>query len=437
MPLRSWRLPLISLLLLVVGPAVGAPPTLTRDQARGAVDGVIKLVEAHYVFPDKRAAIAGTIKQARDGGRYDVTSPHELGERVSADLLAASADGHLSMSYDPEQFAELRKPDNRLSESPFGPEVGRQRNDGYEEQKVLAGNVRYVRVSNFMWFEERTPAIIDAAARFLGGGDAVIVDLRGNGGGSAESVQRLVSYFFPGAGQELMRFHDGISGQTSVNRVLGNLPAPRLNGRPFYVLIDGGAGSASEEFAYHVQQFKLGTLVGRTTAGAANNNQLYPIAPFFVASISVGRPEHPVSRTNWEGVGVAPHIETPTAAAALDQAHLLALRQLAQRNQARRGDYEWEAAALEARLQPQRLPDAALDAYVGTYGIRRVWREGPRLMFQREKREPTALVSMGPDMFGFENSSAVRLKFRRANGRVVGFDQVSRDGVVGSAERTG
>jgi hypothetical protein len=296
--------------------------------------------------------------------------------------------------------------------------------------------VRYVKVTNFMWFES-TPRIVDAAARFLADGDAVIVDLRGNGGGSAESVQRLISYFFAGGAQELVRFHDGLSGETRVNRVLTNLPSPRLAGKPFYTLIDGGAASAAEEFAYHVQQFKLGTLVGRTTAGAANNNALYPIAPYFVASISVGRPEHPVSRTNWEGKGIAPHVETAPPAA-LDNAHLLALQTLARTsNPTRRQGYEWDIAGLQARVQPIILPPAALDAYVGTYGIRRIWREGTTLMFQREKREPTQMIPMGNDLFGLSNGSPVRIQFRRTAGRVTGFDQITKDGVVGTAERTG
>lgn len=414
-----------------------AAPTITRDQARAAADEVIRLIEAHYVFPDKRAAIAGAVRAARDAGRYDIDNPQELAERVTSDLQKASNDGHLSLSVDPEGFDELKRPPSRDDRRPPpANDDGRLRNHGYEEMRVLAGNVRLVRITGFIWFDD-TARIVDAAARFLADGDAVIIDLRGNGGGSAEAVQRLVSYFFPGGGQELMRFHDGISGKTGVNRVLKDLPSPRLNKKPLFVLTDGGTGSAAEEFAYHVQQFNLGALVGRTTAGAANNNEHYPVAPFFVASISVGRPEHPVSRTNWEGKGVAPHVET-VPAAALDQAHVLALQKLAENaSPERRRDLEWAMGAAQSRVKPVRLSDAELDAYVGVYGIRKVFRDGQTLMFQREQREPTALIPMGGDLFGFANSQQVRLQFKRVGGRVVGFDQVTKDGVVNSAERTG
>jgi len=422
--------------LTLAAAAIAAPAQLTREQTNAAVQEVIRLVEAHYVFPEKRAAISGALKKSRDAGRYDVTTPQDLAERVTADLFAASNDGHLNFNFDPEQFEDIQRPRSGPEPSPFSAENQRRRNDGYEEMRVLPGNVRYVRITAFMW-SSQTPRIIDAAARFLADGDAIIVDLRGNGGGHAEAVQRIISYFFPRGGQELIRFHDGLSGKTSVNRVLDGLPGPRLAGKPVYTLIDGGVGSAAEEFAYHIQQFKLGTLVGKTTAGAANNNQLYPVAPFFVASISVGRPEHPVSRTNWEGKGIAPHVETPPPAA-LDHAHMLALQMLAARAEPqRRRDYEWDIAGLQAKVKPLVLPSAALDAYVGTYGIRRIWREGATLMFQREQRDPTTMIPMGNDLFGLANSPFVRVQFRRNGGRITGFDQITKDGVVGSADRTG
>ncbi|MCE9521421.1 MAG: S41 family peptidase [Alphaproteobacteria bacterium] len=433
----SRRVSIVCIALLAAATAVAAVPTMTREQGRAAVDEVVRLVGAHYVFPDKRAAIVAAVKAARDAGTYDVANPQEMAEKLTADLSKASGDGHLYMNYNPAQFADLSRPGaGRHEPSSFQLDAGRERNDGYDEQKVLAGNVRYVRVSGFMWSDKTTPPIVDAAARFLSNGDAIVIDLRGNGGGDAQAVQRLVSYFFAAGTPELMSFHDGISGKTEINRVLAKLPSPRLSGKPLYVLIDGGTASAAEEFAYHVQQFKLGTLVGETTAGAANNNQLFPVAPFFVASVSVGRPEHPVSHANWEKVGVAAQVATPSADA-LTQAHVMALKALAATgSQMQKDSYAWDIAGLEAAMKPVKLSEQALDAYVGTYGIRRIWREGATLKFQREQRPPTELIAMGPDLFGLANTAVVRLRFRRENGRVVGFDQVTKIGVLGTVERT-
>ena len=51
--------PIAAVALALAASAIAAPPQLTRDQANAAVQEVIRLVEAHYVFPEKRPAIAG------------------------------------------------------------------------------------------------------------------------------------------------------------------------------------------------------------------------------------------------------------------------------------------------------------------------------------------------------------------------------------------
>jgi hypothetical protein len=433
----KFRLAWIAALALACGSARAAPPMLTVAQARQAAEEVIRLVGADYVFPEKRAPIVEALETAQGRGRYDTENPAEFSERITADLRSASQDKHLWVAYDPGAYQDLlRQGGDDPGRSTAVREANRRRNQGFEELRILDGNIRYVRITEFSWSNDVTARIIDEVARFLGDGDAVVIDLRGNPGGNASSVERLISYFLVPDDRILMSFRDGLTGETLVNRVRNDLPSPRMAGRPLWVLIDGGTASAAEEFAYHVQQFKLGVLVGRTTAGAANNNERFPVAPGFVASVSVGRPLHPVSRTNWEGAGVAPDVATPPAAA-LDQAHLLALRRLAARaGEAERPGYEWPIAAIEARLHPLKLSPQELFAYAGKYGIRTIHLEKDVLVYQREGQDPTTLIPLAPDLFAFEDTAEVRVRFRRADGRVVGFDQVTADGQVIPSERT-
>src|SRR5260221_8428169 len=124
-----------------------------------------------------------------------------------------------------------------------------------------------------MWVPAETARVIDDACRFLGDANAIILDVRGNGGGDARAVQYLVSHFISGP-RLLTRFDDALTQETSETRVLPHVAGGRLLGKPLFVLVDDGTASAAEEFAYHVAQFKLGTLVGAVTAGAANTNTL-------------------------------------------------------------------------------------------------------------------------------------------------------------------
>ena len=409
--------------------AVAQPaPPITKEQAHFVVTEVERLIAEHYVFPEKRQQIVDAIKSADTAGRYNTTDPRELSDHLTDDLRATANDRHLAVRFDPERYAELMKP-GQQHDGGLQRRAELRHNHGYEEQRVLPGNIRYVRISGFIWSKERTPRVIDDAARFLSDGDAIIIDLRGNGGGDADAVERMISYFFPASSkQELMTFYDGLEGSTTVNRVVPSLPSPRLTGKPFYLLIDGRTGSAAEEFTYHTQQFKLGTLIGAKTGGAGNNNTFYPIAPSFTFSISVGRPIHPVSHTNWEAVGISPDVAVPPQLA-LEQAQILALRALlAKASASDRMAYEWAIAGLEAQVKPVQLTPAEMQAYVGTYGIRKVWLEGGVLRYQREELPPATLTPMGDDVFALSNTDQVRIKFRRKDGRVVGFDQVFDDG---------
>jgi hypothetical protein len=205
----------------------------------------------------------------------------------------------------------------------------------------------------------------------------------------------------------------------SQSRILEHLPAGRLRGKPLYVLIDGQTASAAEAFAYDVQQFKLGELVGAKTVGAANNNKLVPIAPNFILSVSYGRPVHAVSHTNWEGAGVAPDVETPSSQA-LDAAQMRALKKLSQAPGAtpeQLGDYRWANVAVEARMHPVSLAPVKLPPLAGRYlrsgagapPIEVVHRDGA-LWFAFPNRPVARLSPLTEDVFAVEGYEVLRVR---------------------------
>jgi C-terminal processing protease CtpA/Prc len=190
---------------------------------------------------------------------------------------------------------------------------------------VLPGNVRYINISpGFLWDPARSPQAFDDAMRFLAGGDAYIIDIRTNGGGSPATVRYVVSHFMD-AGQKLMTYRIGPEG-TSESRTQA-VPAGKLAAKPLYLLTSPKSASAAEEFASHIKNFKLGTLVGGTTAGAGHRNALFGTPEGFVISVSVGTAIHPVTGTGWEGTGVVPDITAPVDEA-LAVAHSEALKGL-------------------------------------------------------------------------------------------------------------
>lgn len=311
-------------------PVEAASRDLTAREQGQAIEAVLAVLDAQYVFPERLPTIRKAIRAAQAKGRYVGADSRRFAERLSEDLRRASSDGHLYLVYDPDQFAAAGKSDGDGTDAQveaLWASRFRALNYGLTEQRVLPGGVRYLKISLFGWVNDEAGAY-DSAMAFLKGGQAAIIDLRGNGGGSHDAVRYVLSHFmvpdrllatFLEAGHEPVQSYS-----------LTHVPAGRMIGKPLYVLIDHKAASAGEEFAYSVRQFGLGTLIGQPTAGGANNNRFVPVAPGFMLSVSYGRPKHPVTGSNWEGVGVQPNVEVP-ADQALERAQALAKEALASR----------------------------------------------------------------------------------------------------------
>lgn len=408
-----------------------APPV----DERALVTELARKVRDIYVVPEKRAPIAARLETALRAGRYSQSEdPQIIAELITADLAEASNDGHMYLRYNPEQAASRAAPAAAGGEADrYFAQLAARTNDGITEMRVLPGNIRYLRYDAFHWRGAPTQAAIDNAMRFLNGGAASIIDMRFNGGGSPEAVNYLTSHFVE-PGKHLIDFHDR-SGVESSIAAGGELPAGRMIGKPLYVLSGPGAASAAEEFVAHVAYFKLGEVVGGTTAGGAHNNGLFPIGQGFVASISEGRPIHPATGGNWEGIGVSPTISAPVGNA-LEVAHAHAAERLAAQPGPDQSRYAWLAESLKARVQPADLADKP-QAYVGRFGDRTISVADGAIFYQRDGRTPIKLLPLARDVFVLEGDPSLRVRIRREGGRAAALELLRDDGSTSAFKRSG
>lgn len=325
-------LALIAASTLACAQALAAPPgppgpALTAQQRAEVLQTLSGKLAANYVFPDVAAQINGALPAKVQAYGAAVSAP-EFAELISKDLRALGHDKHFRVFHDP-----------RFREDPAGPnavpsaeDMDRQRAEvaqlafGVEKVQRLPGNVAYMELRGFGPPDLVGPAYA-AALSLVNGSDALILDLRRNGGGAPASVALLMSHFFP-LGDE-RHLNDIYTRSTNQTQQYWTTPAasPRY-GKPVYVLTSGRTFSGGEECAYDFQTQKRAVLVGQTTGGGANAGDRFSLGHGLVINIPTARAINPITQTNWEGVGVKPDIEVP-AAQAQQTAYVAILKTLA------------------------------------------------------------------------------------------------------------
>ncbi len=118
----------------------------------------------------------------------------------------------------------------------------------------LAGNVGYLRLDGFMdprWAGETAIA----AMNFLGGSDALIVDLRYNHGGKPTMIQLLLSYFFDEP-RHINSFYIRKANTLKQFWTYARVEGCPMSDANLFVLTSGETFSAGEEFTYDLQAMK-------------------------------------------------------------------------------------------------------------------------------------------------------------------------------------
>jgi hypothetical protein len=285
-------------------------------------------LEAAYVFPDSAGAMAKAIRGKLEAGGYDkLDTGQALARRLTEDLRAIAKDKHLAVE------CSTRPLPRKSDQGPTPEELARRRkavhrrNAGFVCLERLPGNVGYLDLRGFEDAEAGAETAA-AAMTFLAHTDALIIDLRQNGGGSPGMTRLLCSYLLPGDRPALLwSIHWRREGRTDEYWTLKELPARRYVGKEVYLLTSRRTFSAGEGFAHVLQSRKRATVVGEVTGGGAHPGRGVPLDDHFMAHIPAGRVVNPVTKGDWEGSGVKPDVAAD-AERALEVAHGLAVKKL-------------------------------------------------------------------------------------------------------------
>jgi len=385
-------------------------------QATGAVeprqvtDRIARAIEEHYFDPAAGARAASAIREEAARGAFDRMAAQQLANSLTARL--ERYDRHFAVSYAPP--SEAGQEAGGAAPSAYGPEeMDRRSGYGFRDVGVLPGNVGYIDLRTFApidFADANWPArrAADGALMLMARTDALIVDLRHNNGGDPSMVGYLVSAFVE-PGRDVYNVFHARAGQRS-ERPETPWAGPRL-AMPVYILISARTGSAAEAFAYTLQAAGRATVIGETSAGAANPGGSVPVGDGWQVFVAAATPINPVTGRNWEGTGVAPDVAIP-AAGALVSARIAALEAvLPGLPAAERPDAELTLEALRAGARPGQASD--LDAFAGTFEDLSVMQEGGQLSVRTGRRLPAALGRLSQDLFYSVDAPSTRYEFRR------------------------
>ena len=306
-------------------------PDMTVDAAarKEVIETLIKRLNDTYVFPDAAAKMEQAVRARLAKGEYEqLTSAKKFAEKLTADVQEVSHDKHLRVRYSaqpiPERAGGPREPTAEEREQ-FRRDMSRI-NYGFQKVERLPGNIGYVEFRGFLDPEGGADTVA-SVFNFLGNTDAIIFDLRKNGGGDPAMVALICSYLFGPDPVHLNSLHwrEGKGERVEEFWTRKEVAGRRYTGKDVYVLTSGYTFSGAEEFTYNLKNLKRATIVGETTGGGANPGGGNRLAKHFGAFIPTGRAVSPITKTNWEGTGVEPDVKV-SADQALKTAQIMALK---------------------------------------------------------------------------------------------------------------
>jgi hypothetical protein len=304
---RCCGLLLVACLVVPVAAAQDAKP-LTADMKKAAVSRIGTLLVSNYVFEDvaKRCA-AHLDRKLADGAFESFEDVSAFAGALTRELQSISHDKHMRVR------PSAPRPSGSQTSNPvlaglLARQAAAKRNFGVARAEILPGNVGVLDIRGFPETAVSRPTAA-AALKVLENVDALIVDLRNNGGGNPDLIRYYCSHFFP-PNTHLNSLYWRQGDRTEEFWTLESVDGKRRPDLPVFILISGRTFSGGEEFAYNFKARKRATLIGETTGGGANPGGTYAVNEALTIFVPTGRAINPVTKTNWEGVGVEPDIPT-------------------------------------------------------------------------------------------------------------------------------
>jgi len=289
------------------------------------IETVLKNLNDSYVFPEVAKKMEADIRKRVQNNEYDkISSANEFAAKLTEDLQSVSHDKHLRVRYSaaPLPVRQKRNEPTEQEKKDFERTL-RINNYGFVKVENMRGNIGYVDFRGFT-DPELGAETVAAVMNFVNNSDALIFDLRQNGGGDPAMVALICSYLFGDKPVHLNDLYWREGNKTDEFWTKPTVLGKKFLDKDVYILTSNRTFSGAEEFSNNLKILKRATIVGETTGGGANPGNVFRVNEHFGVFIPTGRAINPVTKTNWEGTGVEPDVKVPQEQA-LKTAYLRAL----------------------------------------------------------------------------------------------------------------
>lgn len=417
-------------------------PSVARDEKEELILELCSRINRLYVSEEVAGYVCSSLKTNLERGVYNnIGTAEEFASRLDKELQELSRDKHMGVGYNPALVLEMKQNELRAEGNIFLTaemiEEERYKNYGFRETLIMGGNVGYLDLRFFshpLYGGETAVSVM----QFFSNCDALIIDMRYNGGGWGEMGSLLMSYFF--GGDTLVQF--GSAYVRSEDRYIQDwsmpyVPGKKLSGVLLYVLTSASTFSAAEAMCSILKSYGRAVIVGDTTRGGGHALDVSYFGDYvfyipFMVSLN------PVTGNSFEGTGIAPDIPAESSGA-LDIAYKDALINLLARekNEERKFKIEWALNGLSARINDFQLDASTMMRYAGLYQNRTIFHEKGELFYQYGDRAKGRMTYLGHALFSLEQYDYVRVRFIEEKGVIKGIEEIFDDGRVLFKERTG
>ncbi|MFD2179609.1 S41 family peptidase [Veronia pacifica] len=295
---------------------------MDKDNNEKMIREFSHLIKQHYFCPEIGHTTQRLLLKNIERNVYSsIPYNQELASKVSDDIFSVTRDKHFTLSYDPDFIAQKNQAElNKSTAKHWGDDV----NYGFKEIKILKGNIGFIKLTGF-YDTEFASTLAASAMHLVERTNALIFDIRENGGGYLNMVQLICSYLFGTEPVLLDEFHSNKKTVKNQCWTLPHVQGKKRSGIPVFILTSHHTFSAAENFAYNLQSLNRATVIGEPTKGAATGVKTTVINELFWSNIPDSISVNPTTGQNWHCVGVRPNIRS-SAEAAFDIAYDMAIK---------------------------------------------------------------------------------------------------------------